>query len=223
MGISLKRLEQKKLQVGINKLADAGIDVERWLAMCDASAPEMARLAEAWPVLRPSYSYDAVAILGLGEASSDPLPEPAPGEVVIRVGAWSLADLRVCETVVRDNLMHDQDWYVKYPLNTAKLTPGVYRVRMPVPDSNCKNFAEQKKLLLSGEEVTPVALAAAVLLCHLKQAGKDLLENDWTRCAEALPGESRVELVVDEGRVYVYNVWDGRRFGPVWVSAARKS
>ncbi len=171
------------------------------------------------------YSYDAVAILGFGEKSRDPLPEPAPGEVVIRVGAWSLQDLRTCETVVMYNFMCVQDWYMKYPLNTAKLTPGIYRVRMPVPYSNCKNFAEQKKLLLPGEEVTPVALAAAVLLCHLKQtSGKDLLENDWTRCAEVLPGERCVALDVDEGRVRVYSrFWDVFPYEFVWVSAARKS
>lgn len=223
MGISLKRLEQKKLQLGINKLADAGLDVERWLAMCDASAAEMQRLVEAWPIRRPSYCYDAASILGLGEASSDPLPDPAPGEVVIRVGAWSLQDLRTCETVVRHNLMWDQDWYNEYPFPRAKLTPGVYRVRLPIPDSNRKNFTEQKKLLLSGEEVAPVALVAATLLCHLKQAGQDLLNDDWTRCAEALPGEYRVVLRVGGGRVGVGSRWDDRRYDDVWLAGCRKS
>lgn len=224
MGISLKRLEQKKLQLGINKLSDAGLDVERWLAMCDASASEMGRLVEVWPIRRPSFSYDAVSILGIGEVSSDPLPDPAPGEVVIRVGAWSLKDLRTCETVVRSNLMWDDTWYDKYDWSSVKLTPGVYRVRMPIPDSNSKNFAEQQKLLLSGEEVTPVALAATVLLCHLKQAGKDLLEDDWTRCAEPLPGELRIGPAVDRGRVYVRSRWGGARSVSLWLSSAcRKS
>ena len=223
MGISLKRLEQKKLQVGINKLADAGLDVERWLAMCDASAAEMQRLVEAWPIRRPSSCYDAAPILGLGEASSEPLPDPAPGEVVIRVGAWSLQDLRTCETVVRHNLMWDQDWYNEYPFSREKLTPGVYRVRLPIPDSNRKNFAEQKKLLLSGEDVAPVALAAVALLCHLKQAGQDLLNNDWARCADALPDEFRVGLCVYEGRVYVNCCWDDGRRDDVWLAGCRKS
>ncbi len=224
MGISLKRLEQKKLQVGISKLAGAGIDVERWLAMCDAGASEMARLAKVWPVFRPSFSYIAATILGLSEESRDPLPEPAPGEVVIRVGAWSLQDLCACETVRDSNLMCVQDWYYKYPWSRAKLVPGVYRVRMPVPESNCKNFAGQKKLLLPGEEVTPVALAATVLLCHLKQTGKDLLENDWTHCAEALPDGYRVALDLHDGPVFVLSLEDGNNSGNdyVWMSAARK-
>lgn len=223
MGISLKRLEQKKLQVGINKLADAGLDVERWLAMCDASAAEMQRLVEAWPIRRPSFCYDAAPILGLGKASSDPLPDPAPGEVLIRVGAWSLQDLRTCETVVRHNLMWDQDWYNEYPFPREKLTPGVYRVRLPIPDSNRKTFAEQQKLLLSGEEVAPVALVAATLLCHLKQAGNDLLNDDWTRCSETLPDEDRVVLLVSEGRVLVYYCWDDNRYDFVWLAGCRKS
>ncbi|MFA6039196.1 MAG: hypothetical protein WCV62_00515 [Candidatus Peribacteraceae bacterium] len=177
---------------------------------------------EAWPILLPSFSYDAVALLGFGEGGGEPLPEPAPGEVVIRVGAWSLLDLRACETVVRHNLMWDEDWYNEYPFSREKLNPGVYRVRMPVPYSNCKDFAEQKKLLLSGEEVAPVALAAAVLLCHLKQTGKDLLGYGWGRCAEALRGGLRVELAVSRGRVRVYR-W-GRRGGViVRLVAARKS
>lgn len=223
MGISLKRLEQKKLQVGIKKLADAGLDVERWLAMCDASAAEMQQLVGAWPIRRPSFCYDAAPILGLGEASSEPLPDPAPGEVVVRVGAWSLQDLRTCETVVRHNLMLDQDWYNKYPFSREKLTPGIYRVRLPIPDSNRKNFAEQGKLLLSGEQVAPAALVAVALLCHLKQAGKDLLQSDWTRCAEAIPDGDRVALSVGGGRVHVDFYWHDRRYDDLWLAGSRKS
>jgi hypothetical protein len=183
----------------------------------------MQRLVESWPIRRPSFCYDAAAILGLGKASSDPLPEAASGEVVIRVGAWSLQDLHTCETVVRDNLMWDQDWYNEYPWSRVKLTPGVYRVRIPVPDSNSKTFVEQSKLLLSGEEVAPVALATAALLCHLKQTSKDLLDDDWARCAEALPGGSHPALGVRGGRVRVYTYWDGRRSDRLWLSAARKA
>jgi hypothetical protein len=167
--------------------------------------------------------YDAPPILGLGEVSSDTLPEPGPGEVVIRVGAWSLQDLRSCEIVVRDNLMWDQGWYDKYPFSREKLTPGVYRVRLPVPDSNGKTLAEQCKLLLPGESAAPVVLAATVLLCHLKQTREDPLNNDGTRCAEALPGVGRVGLDVHEGRMYVSYYWDDRRDESVWLAGCQKS
>ncbi|MCA9370485.1 MAG: hypothetical protein KC680_00810 [Candidatus Peregrinibacteria bacterium] len=218
---SLTGLPQKKITTGLKRLQGAGITPERWLAMLDADPASMQNLADAWPVRLPSFSYDAVAILGFGEASTEPLPKPAPGEIVIRVGDWSLQDLRDCDT--GKELMHQQDWYDKYDCMTAKLTPGVYRVRLPVRDSNRKNFSEQKGLLLSGEDVAPVALGAATLLVRLKETGNDLLENDWCRCSEVLPDGRHAALVVDEGRVLVYGYWDDYRNDGLWLSAARKA
>jgi len=170
--------------------------------------------------IKSSFTYDAVAILGFGEASTEPLPEPAPGEIIIRVGDWSLQDLR--DSKIGNELMHQQDWYDKYDLASAKLTEGIYRMRLPVPDSNRKNLTEQKGLLLSDEEVAPVALGASALLVHLKEIGNDLLKNNWCRCEEALPDDSHVELFVRDGRVGVLNRWDGFRNGNLWLSAARK-
>lgn len=167
--------------------------------------------------------YDAPPILGLGNAGGEPLSDPSPGEVIVRVGAWSLQDLRTCETVVRHKLMWDQDWYNEYPFSRTELTPGVYRVRLPIPDSNSKNFAEQQTLLPDGEQVAPTALVAVALICHLKQAGKDLLNNDWTRCAEALPDGGRVGLTVRRGRVGVDYDWDDDRGEDVWLAGCRKS
>ena len=211
MSISLSRLEKKKLGLGIRKLSGAGIDVERWLAMCNADEGTMKQLTSAWPVRFTSFTYDAVAILGFGQTSAEPFPEPAPGEIVIRVGDWSLQNLRDCE--VGKELMHQQDWYDKYDFASAKLTPGIYRVRLPVPDSNRKNFTEQKDFLLSGEEVAPVALGASALLVHLKKTSNDLLKNDWCRCAEPLPDDDHVALNVRVGRVGVDFCWGGYRNG----------
>ena len=218
---SLTSLQQKKVTTGLKRLQEAGITPERWLAMLDADAVSIQRLADVWPVRLPSFTYDAVAILGFGEASTEPLPEHAPGEIIIRVGDWSLQDLRDCK--VGKELMHQQDWYDKYDCASAKLTAGIYRVRLPVPDSNRKNFTEQKDLLLPDEEVAPVALCASTLLVHLKETGNDLLKNDWCRCEEALPGGGRVALDVSDGRVGVRSDWVGGRDGVLWLSAARKS
>ena len=218
---SLTSLQQKKVTTGLKRLQEAGITPKQWLAMLDADAASMQRLADVWPVRLPSFTYDAVAILGFGEASTEPPPEPAPGEIIIRVGDWSLQDLRDCE--VGKELMHQQDWYDKYDCASTKLTAGIYRVRLPVPDSNHKNFAEQKELLLSGEEVAPVALGASTLLVHLKETGNDLLKNDWCRCEEALPDDNRVVLYIYESRVLVYDYWDDNHDDYLWLSAARKS
>lgn len=168
-----------------------------------------------------SLIYDAPSIL-FGEASSEPLPDPAPGEVVIRVGAWSLKGLRSCKTVVGHNLMWDKRWYDEYPWSREQLTPGVYRVRIAIPGSNLKTFAEQQTLLLPGEEIAPVSLAATVLLCHLKETGDNLLKNDWCRSAEVLPDGGRVAHGVSGGRVFVDYYWADDRDGRLWLAGCRK-
>lgn len=166
--------------------------------------------------------YDAASILGLGPTSNDPLPLPGPDEVVIRVGAWSLMDLRTCATVVVDQLMLESTWYDRHHWSSVKLTPAIYRVRLFIPDSNRKNLAEQSKLLLSEEDVAPVALAAAVRLCHLKQTGKDLLDRGWTRCAEELLHGDHAILIMNRGRVHLYSYYDGFREDFLWLAGCRK-
>ncbi|MGC3971618.1 MAG: hypothetical protein QM775_31020 [Pirellulales bacterium] len=146
--------------------------------------------------LPPGITYDAAPILGLGAASDEPLPDPGPGEVIVRVGAWSLQDLRT----LRHNLMGDHDWCKEHPFFHEKLTPGIYRARLPIPDSNWRKFNELKQLLHDGEEVAPAALVATALFC-LKQTGQDLLGTEWARCVEVLPDELRVILNVHWGRV----------------------
>lgn len=162
-------------------------------------------------------SYDAASILGLGEVSSDPLPDPAPGEVVIRVGAWSLLDLNA--------LLPKQPWYREFPCSSTKLIPGVYRVRFPVLDSNNKSFGEQKKLLLPDEEVAPVALAVTVALCQLKQ-GCYTLHEDWCRCAEELPNQTRMAIHAFFGTKTLLGAdssFETESHDRVWICGARKS
>ncbi|MBI3332080.1 hypothetical protein HYZ99_03940 [Candidatus Peregrinibacteria bacterium] len=223
MSISLKRLERKKLNLGMDKLGSAGIDVERWLAMVDADEQTMKELVAAWPKLLPSFTYDAVALFGFGEPSKDPLPKPRPGEIVIRVGDWSLADLLNCPLIVRKNLFWQQDWYHGYPWVGEKMRAGIYRVRMPIPDSNRKTAPEQEKLFLHGEDFVSVCLGATTLAAHLHETGQDLLNGDWTRCKERSSGGVRAGLVVHEGRVYLGGRWDGLHHGYVWASSAREA
>ncbi|MDA1292497.1 MAG: hypothetical protein O3A81_01835 [bacterium] len=218
---SLTSLPQKKITTGLKRLQEAGITPKHWLAMLDADTTSMENLAHAWPVGLPSFIYDAVAILGFGEVSTEPLPEPAPGEIIIRVGDWSLQDLRDC--TVGKELMLQQDWYDKYDWSSAKLTAGIYRVRLPVPDSNRKSFAEQKALLLSGEEVAPVALGVSALLVYLKETRNGPLKNNLCRCEEEIPGGSHAGFSVRGGRVDVYNFWDDDTSDRLWLSAARNA
>jgi hypothetical protein len=218
---SLRGLPQKKITTGVNKLQAAGIDVSRWLAMLNASDAEMQRLASAWPVFQPSYAYDAVSIFGFGPASNEPLPEAEPGEIVIRYGGWSLTEIGIY--MVGRELMHEQDWYDRYPWSSEKLPPGTYRLRVPVPDSNRKTFAEQERLLPQGEQVAPVVLVATALLAHRLKADEDLLNTAWTRCKEQTADGYRVVLGWVEGRLYVYGNWGDLRHGDLWVSSLRTS
>ncbi len=220
MGKSLKRLEQKKLQVGINRLANAGLDVERWLAMCDADDVAMQRLVEAWPVRLPSFVYDAktvCGILGLPNNCKEETPKAADGEAVVWYGGWTLGELVATDKVVNYLSKERESW---------KAPPGYYHTRIPVPDSNRMTHDEQvahlMKLYAAFKEL-PTPVGATVLAAHLDVTGEDLLNGNFCRCAELLPGGGHAELGVSEGRVSVGDYWDGGRRGDVFLGAARKA
>lgn len=156
-------------------------------------------------------SYDAVQILGLGDVRSEPLPQPGPGEVVIRVGPWSLHDLKTCNVVVRHDLLWDQKWYEKLAFFHDKLSPGMYRLRVPLPCSEWETWDEQQCHLQETEMVVPTALVAAALLCHVLETGTSLLRGMLIRCAEALPPDLRVTLDVFEKRLSLEGQLDGSR------------
>jgi hypothetical protein len=223
MGTSLKRIERKKLDVGLNRLSKFGVDVERWLAMVDADDATMQRLVAKWPFFSTPYAYDAVAILGFGNPGEEPLPDAKSGEVVIRYGGWSLRELYDSPVVRERKLMWEQDWYHKYPWSSEKLPGGIYRLRVPVPNSNWQTFAEQQGSLPSGEEPAPVGLVATALLAHRLQTGEDLLKTDYTRCKEQTADVSRVELDWYDGRLYVDRNWGGLRSDVLWLSSVRTS
>jgi hypothetical protein len=215
MKTSLQSLPQKKVTVGFAKLQQAGVSSRMWLAMLNAPEAAMQRLVTAWPC-QPRV-YDAVALLGFGGEATEPLPDAAPGTLVIRYGGWSLRELRD----KRNDLMHKQDWYDKYPWAGEKLPSGLYVLRLPIPDSNRKTFAEQTKLLLPGEEPAHVVLATTALLSHRLVTGEDLLKGGWTRCGQRTDDGGRVGLRWDGGRLHVRSGWDDHRSGFVWLSSAR--
>lgn len=165
------------------------------------------------------FRFDAIRLFELGD-SIEPLPDPDPGEVVIRVGEWSLQDLRDNPMVIRGNLMPAVRWCDVHDWSRKKLIPGVYRLRLPIPGSNGRSLTEQQALFLPGEEVAPVSLVAVATLCRLMQETREPLEGHWFRCAERLasPAGYRVLLGVSEGRVYVRDYWDGLRHENVWLA-----
>ena len=220
MGISLKRLEQKKLALGINKLSDAGIDVERWLVMCDAGPTTMQRLVSVWPRLM-SFVHDAkivCGILGLPNNCNEEAPKADSGEVVVWYGGWTLGELVATGKVVN---------YLSKEREAWKAPPGYYHTRIPVPDSNRMTHGEKIDLLArlyAALKELPTSVGATVLAAHLGVTGEDLLRGDFCRCAEALSNGYHAALDVRGGRVLVSDYWDGyRRGGYVFLGAARKS
>jgi hypothetical protein len=168
------------------------------------------------------YSFDAATLLGIGTGSTDPLPAPVPGEVVLRIpDGLTLQALR--DSPVGKRLMHVQDWYDKYAWRQVALPAGSYRLRVPVPGSTNKTFAEQQALLPPSEQVAPVVLVAAALLCIRLQSGPDPLQNSWTRCLEQTAGGYRVVLCWLSDRLSVSGFWDGFRDDGLGMSSLRTS
>jgi hypothetical protein len=165
--------------------------------------------------------YDAAVILGLGEPSSKPLPKPVPGELIIRVGAWSFRDLCTAVTDGMDKEAREDssDW------TRVTLTPGTYRVRMPIPDSYTRQFGIQCRLLLPGEKVLPPTLAAAVLLCYWQQEHEYLLEcrPSYVRCDEVRPDGYRVLVGMWAGKItMINNRIDDSLYGDVGLAGYRE-
>lgn len=212
---------------GVKLLLAAGVTPDRWRVMFNNDS-FISHLAAQWlpEPQRPGIFYDAVSMLGFGKPSSKP-PKPAPNELLVRVGPWSLQELCTNKIVVRSRLLKPQKWYKAYAWSTQKLVPGIYSLQMPVPDSNCKVLPQQKKLLLPGEEVAPVCLAATALFLVLKQTGKDLLEGNFVRCAEKVnfTNEPQVGVGIKDGCVLVDYGWRGYREWPascIWLASCRK-
>lgn len=232
MGISLKRLERKKLEVGLNRLGQFGIDVERWLAMLDADDATMQSLVSAWPVSATSnaYAYDAVGLLGFGTPHEEPLPEAKSGEIVIRYGGWSLRELCDNAIVREKNLMLEQDWYHSYEWSSEKLPAGIYRLRIPVPNSNLNTFAEQAHMLSSGEQTAPVVLVATAMLVHRLQTGENLLGKGQTYCKEIIrhycfgygTTRHRVGLGWTDAGLMVFDTFHSG-YTSLWLSSVRTS
>lgn len=218
---------QNVRKIALQILADAGLNEENWFALCVAKPEAVQRVIDAWPKRCTSFSYDAAAILGLGEASSVPLPEPGPDEVIIHVGPWSLQELLTCDRVAQQNLLQIDEGYKQLPFRffRRQLTPGIYRLRVPIPGSNNRQFLGQEVLLREGEGVAPVALVAAALLCHLMVEGKDLLYGDVVRCEERIVSEgplqgSRPVLKVNDGRVQLSIDWDKFMQVRLWLASS---
>jgi hypothetical protein len=168
-------------------------------------------------------SFDVSTVLGIGPPCSDPLPAPERvNEIVLRIpDGLTLIGLR--DSAIGQKLMHRQDWYEQYEWCRQALPAGIYRLRIPVPGSYGKSFAEQQAVLPVGEQPAPVVLVAAAMLCMEKSGQPDPLRGTWTRCAESAAPGGRAALAWVVGRLYVVDGWGEGRYGSVGSSSLRTS
>lgn len=220
MGISLNKLQQKKLQMGLGKLANAGINVERWLAMCNADAAAMHHLVAAWPVHLPSFVYDAktvCSVLGLPNNCTQEAPKASDGEVVIWYGGWTLRELMTTGKIV--NQLSEDMAIWNAPI-------GYYHTRIPIPNSNRMRYDEQIIFLRrfhAALEELPMFIGATVLAVHLHITSTNLLKEELCRCAEVLSNGRHVTLDCRGSRVHVNCLWDDQSNENIFLGATRKA
>jgi len=164
-----------------------------------------------WDVrVNARYAYDAVAILNL--TCRQHLSSPAPGEIIIRYGGWSLAGLRDNRVVREREFMKSERWYDEYQWSTERIRCGIYAIRVFVPESQDKTFDQQKGLLQSGEEVSPVCLVATAITAHRFRTGENLLRGNVTvRCKESRRRGEHVTLGTETGPLSASNIDDDDR------------
>ncbi len=166
----------------------------------------------------PGYAFDVAALLRIGTPSTDPLPQPVPGEVILRMpDGVMFQNLRSYPSV--EHLLWQRKWFDGDDWSTKTLPAGLYRLRLPVPDSNEKSASEQEAMLAEGESVAPAVLVAVALLCISLQGEPDPLHKGWVRCLEETSDHVRVELAWGNGRLCAYADMVDRRSDCVWTSS----
>ncbi len=175
MGISLQRIERRKLEVGLNRLGRFGIDVDRWLAFLDADDRTMQRIVGEWPNVSQTLRYDAIAMFGWGSAYEHPLPQGREGEVVIRYGGWSFRQLLENVVVRQHKVMSENRRYSSAKWMDEKLPAGIYYLRQHL-ERLAQDWHKQKEIIPSGSIQSPLVLNATAAVAHHLQTGKPLFE-----------------------------------------------
>ena len=166
-------------------------------------------------------SFDVATVLALGSPSSEPLPEAAEGEIILRVPEGiSPVSLRG-SPIGRDLICQGNTWYDHYAWASTSRAVGVYHLRLPVPGSSYKTFDEQKALLFEGEATAPLVLVELALLC-MRDAGHAALANgEFVRCDETGAAGNRAAVHWHGGRLLVSYLWDDVHADYVWLASVR--
>lgn len=176
---SLKELKKDKLDVGFARLIAAGIDVDRWLALCNADDAALHRLAAAWPgTVRPERIPDELEI-----AVREGVEKQTPDYHIFFHPGFSFADLISFQVIknVSGDVAHygDCDWARR------DVSPHKRLLRIPIMNSFFKPTTKQWELLLPDEVLPSVQTVFLFLaLCKLSGFPVPLESNQVVRCAE---------------------------------------
>ena len=146
--------------------------------------------------------YDAVAILGFGSASRDPLPAAEGGEVIVRYNGWSLRQLAESKAGKR---------YFVLPENPGgwveeALPPGIYHLK-------------------PSEKTSPVLMASALLAYRVAKGPVDfdkgkndplLLMADIISCNKGRHPYGLIGLYWGEDKLYLEQDYCHIQGGGMW-------
>ncbi len=234
---SLKLLQDWQVQLGLLKLEEMGITLERWLEMIRADAATSKVLSAGWPQAGDTakwnkLSYDVMAIsriLGIPAKCKDPIPKPAEGEIIVYYGGWTLQELLLSPAGQKrmKPFWHGWEFFAQFP----KAESGYYRLLLPVPHSEA-TLTDQLRLLISmgpSWVMAPINVVATAVLAHLVETDEFLLKGHRYRCE--VPEYSRFpESHIRYSDLMTIDFYDGRmqfhRAAPpdlrVWLAAAQK-
>jgi hypothetical protein len=163
--------------------------------------------------------FDAGALFAVGP----PLTRPTD---VITLSVPSRITFRSLHlTATGQNFISQDDWNEVHRWGVESTGPGIYRIGLPVPDSNLKTFDQQRALLRHDEDVAPLALLALAFLCRKEAGYCDPLNGGWVRCKETMQNRhiimywlyGRLHMGVDARECF-----DQYAYDHVWMASVRK-
>ena len=115
-------------------------------------------------------------------------------------------------------------WYENQAFVQVPLPVRWHLLRMePVPGSLGKNWDEQRKLLLSDEEVPSAVTVAFATMLHFGATKQRLFERCYVRTSDVDSDGNRVYVGrFDADGFFVDNYWYGYRYDGLGLSASRK-
>jgi len=155
--------------------------------------------------------------------SEDVLRAHKDTHVLVANLGLSIVDIR-SKVAGKGKIFYGQDWYDNQKFAKKAGQVGWLLIRKDqVPNSTSKTWNEQQALL-GKDEYTPTAQEMIyAMVGYFLATGERLFEHIYVRCSDLTSVGIRVYLgCFDASGLFVYDDWDGGRYGYVALSVARK-